>query len=430
MTWLRTLRTAVLGIAANRLRSALTTLGIIIGTASVITVLALGNGARAAVENSFRYLGADTIQINQRQEYSDGSMKPTGQPLTYEDGLLMADEVPMVERVEMQVGGHGKVRFGRKVLDMSIIGVTADVLETLIADATVQPVGWPEGKPLSPEAYLSQGRFFTPAEVLSGAEICVLGYQTALDLFEGDNPLDQTVHINRQRCLVVGVLSELEAVDAEERYKSQPNQGFYLPISTAINMLHQDQPSVYITARVSDESKIDLAKAQVVEFLRKRHAIEPDAEGKYADDFDLMTRKDILGARQESAKTFSILLIAMAVVSLVVGGIGIMNVMLVNVTERTREIGIRQAVGARQRDILRQFLVEAVLLSAVGGLFGVAAGILSIPLAAQLNQGVALLAPVSIPVSFALAMITGVVFGLYPAMRAARMEPVNALRYE
>ncbi len=106
--------------------------------------------------------------------------------------------------------------------------------------------------------------------MLSGAEICVLGYQTALDLFEGDNPLDQTVHINRQRCLVVGVLSELEAVDAEERYKSQPNQGFYLPISTAINMLHQDQPSVYITARVSDESKIDLAKAQVVEFLRKR----------------------------------------------------------------------------------------------------------------------------------------------------------------
>ncbi len=430
MTWKRILRTAILGIASNRLRSALTTLGIIIGTASVITVLALGNGARAAVENSFKFLGADTIQINQRQKYKDGSMQLVGKPLTYEDGLLMPVEIPMVERVEMQVGGHAKIRFSRNVLDMNVMGVTADVLETIIAEAKVQPVGWQEGKTLTIEAFLSQGRFFTPAEVLSGAEVCLLGYQTALDLFEGDNPLDQTVQVNRQRCLVVGVLSELETVDAEERYTSQPNKGFYLPISTAINMLHQDDPSVYITARVSDESKIDLAKAQVTSYLRKRHVIEPDAEGNYADDFDLMTRKDILGVRQESAKTFSILLIAMAAVSLVVGGIGIMNVMLVNVTERTREIGIRQAVGARQKDILNQFLIEAVLLSAVGGLFGVAAGILSIPLAARLNQGVALLAPLSIPISFALAMVTGVVFGLYPAMRAARMEPVNALRYE
>jgi putative ABC transport system permease protein len=172
------------------------------------------------------------------------------------------------------------------------------------------------------------------------------------------------------------------------------------------------------------------AKAQMAHYLRQRHQVEKDEKDEYQDDFNLTTRSDILGAQQEAARTFSLLLAAMAVVSLVVGGIGIMNVMLVSVTERTREIGIRLAVGAHQRDIVAQFLLEAILISAGGGILGVATGIVTIPLAATLNQGIALLAPSSIPLAFVIALLTGLVFGLYPALRAARLDPIEALRYE
>jgi putative ABC transport system permease protein len=181
---------------------------------------------------------------------------------------------------------------------------------------------------------------------------------------------------------------------------------------------------------VTDESKIDQVKYDIAAYLEKRHNIQKDAEGKMVDDFDITTRNDILGAQLSSASTFSILLAAMAVVSLVVGGIGIMNVMLVSVTERTREIGIRLAVGAQENDIVRQFLFEAILISALGGLFGIAVGVLVIPVAATLNSGVAMLAPNSIPLAFGVALLVGIVFGIYPAARASRLDPIEALRYE
>jgi putative ABC transport system permease protein len=168
----------------------------------------------------------------------------------------------------------------------------------------------------------------------------------------------------------------------------------------------------------------------VAAYLRERHGVEKDEAGNYKDDFNMTTRRDILGAQQEAARTFSLLLAAMATVSLIVGGIGIMNVMLVSVTERTREIGARMAVGARQQDIVAQFLLEAILISLSGGILGLAVGILAIPLAASLNQGIALLAPDSIPLAFGVALLVGVVFGLYPAIRASRLHPIEALRYE
>jgi putative ABC transport system permease protein len=258
----------------------------------------------------------------------------------------------------------------------------------------------------------------------------VLGYQTALDLFSGDNPIDETIWVDRKRCTVIGVLAELESTDVQNRYRSDPNEGLMMPISTVIQTLYEEEPSVYMVIHVTDANRIDEVKEQITTFLRKKHKIEQDSEGAYQDDFDMTTRNDILGQQQAAAQTFSLLLAAMAAVSLMVGGIGIMNVMLVSVTERTREIGVRLAVGAKQRDIVRQFLLESIVISASGGLAGIVLGILAIPLAAVLNQGVALLYPGSIPLAFGVAVLIGILFGLYPALRAARLDPIEALRYE
>ncbi len=422
--------TAWRGVAANKLRAALTMLGVIIGVASVIAMLALGNGARAAVEARFRFLGADQVQISARLQFDDGELSALGRILSYDDGLRMPAAVPLVDKVDMSVGGQAKVRFGRAALDLSLTGSTAGAVEDLATAAQVQPVGWPEGAPLTPQALLSQGRFFTAAEVLEAAPVCVLGAETALDLFGGDQAIGASVWVGRERCLVIGVLTDLESTDEAQRYTTNPDQTFYLPVSTAIRWLYEDEPSVSLTAHVTDESQMDTAKAQIAAYLRERHGLTRGEDGTYPDDFNLTTRKDVLGAQQEAARTFALLLTAMAVVSLGVGGIGIMNVMLVSVTERTREIGVRLAIGARGVDIVLQFLLEATLISVAGGVLGVIAGVLSIPLAASLNQGLALLAPDSIPLALGIAVITGLVFGLYPALRAARLDPIEALRYE
>ena len=430
MTLFKTIRTAFIGISSNVLRAVLTTLGIVIGVASVISMLALGNGARAAVEANFRNLGSDMVQISVKEKLDQGEFVPVGQILSYEDGLWLPQNVPLVNRVIMSIGGEGKVRRGFNVLDMVVSGTTADGLESLAAQGDVQPVNWPDGEPLAGEAFIGSGRFFTPAEVLVNADVCVLGQKTAEQLFGGDNPLEEIVWVNRRKCLVIGVLIELEVTNPALRNQARPNEAFYLPISTAISNLFDEEPSVQITARVTDESRMAEARRQITDYIRQRHAIGKGETGEWEDDFELTTRQDILGAQQQAARTFSFLLAAMATVSLVVGGIGIMNVMLVSVTERTREIGVRLAVGARPQDIVAQFLLEAVLIGGLGGLLGIALGVLSIPLVANFNRGVVLLAPDSIPLAFGVALLTGLVFGLYPAVHAARLDPIEALRYE
>jgi len=430
MTLFKTLRTAITGITSNALRAVLTTLGIVIGVASVISMLALGNGARAAVEANFRTLGADMVQIGVKEKIDQGDYVPVGQILAYEDGLHMPKEVPLVSRVIMSITGNGKVRRGTNVIDMLVNGSTADGLDNLAAQGNSQPVAWPDGEPLIGAAFMGNGRFFTPAEVLSNADVCVLGQKTAEQLFVGDNPLEEIVWVNRRKCLVIGVLTELEVTNPAMRNQVRPNEAFYLPLSTAIQNLFDEPPSVQIVARVSDESRMAEARSQIQDYLRQSHDVTKDEIGEWQDDFEMTTRQDVLGAQQQAARTFSFLLAAMATVSLVVGGIGIMNVMLVSVTERTREIGVRMAVGARPHDVVIQFLLEAVLISGFGGVLGIAVGVLSIPLVANFNQGVALLAPNSIPLAFGVALLIGLVFGLYPAIRAARLDPIEALRYE
>jgi putative ABC transport system permease protein len=251
-----------------------------------------------------------------------------------------------------------------------------------------------------------------------------------LDLFNGDNPIGATAWVNRKPCQVIGVMAELEAVNVEDRINTRPNDALFMPISFAVQNLFDSEPWVTIIAHVTDELKMEAAKAEIATYLRQRHGITLGPDGKYADDFNMTTKQDVLGAQLQSAATFSLLLTALAAVSLIVGGIGIMNMMLVSVSERTREIGVRMAVGARGRDVVAQFLLESMLLSSAGGLLGIAVGVLTVPMAASLNQGVALLDPGSIPLAFGVSLVTGLVFGFYPAMRAARLDPIEALRYE
>jgi macrolide transport system ATP-binding/permease protein len=213
MTLFNTLRTALYGITGNKLRAILTTLGIIIGVASVIAMLALGNGARAAVEANFRFLGSDNVQITAKEEFDEDELVPIGEILAYEDGLHMPSEVALVRQAIMSVSQAGRVRYQRISLDMTVQGVTAEALLTNARVGQVQPIDWPDGQPLTAADFMGQGRFFTAAEVLAGAEVCVLGHDTALDLFEGDNPLDEVVWVNRTRCLVIGVTPGRKSIE-------------------------------------------------------------------------------------------------------------------------------------------------------------------------------------------------------------------------
>jgi len=431
MTPCNLLRTAWLGISANRLRSALTSLGIIIGVASVIATLALGNGTRAAVEANFRFLGSDQIQIEARHRLDDGERVPAGKILSYEDGLLMPDALNLIDYVEMSVFSSVKLRFGRNTQSsVPVEGAMSSHLKNMANKGEYQPIGWLEGTPLEVEDFLAYGRYYNASEVYADAEVCLLGWDTAELLFEGRDPLGETVRVNRKSCQVIGILAELEPTDPTQRNFVKPNTMIYMPVSVAANDLFEDEPSMTIIAHVKDETRMEEAKAEITSYLRNRHEITKDFEGAFEDDFQLTIKEELVSVQREAARTFSLLLTALACISLVVGGIGIMNVMLVSVIERMAEIGIRRAVGARRLDIVKQFLMEAMILSSISGILGIAFGAFLIPSAASLHQGIALLDPKSIPLAFGVAVFTGILFGFYPAWHASRMDPIAALRYE
>lgn len=429
MSSLNLIHTAYRGFVANKLRAALTTLGVMIGVSSVIVMLALGRGARLAVEASYRDLGSDIIQISTRQEYEDGQLQRVGEPLSYKDGLLLPRSVNLVESVEMWLAKTARIRYRGAAYEASITGTTAS-LYSVLRRVQARPLDWSKNYTPTDTDIIRAGRFFTSSEVSAATGVCVLGRAMARDLFARENPLDQFVWVNRQRYRVIGVLEELEIPAAERRYNADPNDLFLVPISTMIHYLYDEDPLLTINAKVRDQNRMDDASAQIASYLRRRHAIHKRADSTFEDDFTLTTRRDLLGAQQEAAQTFAVLLAGVALISLVVGGIGIMNVMLVSVAERTREIGVRLAVGARPADIVWQFLLESILISTLGGIVGIVIGVLAIPVTSVFFDRLMVLIPTSIVWSFGIAVLTGVLFGLYPALRASRMNPIDVLHNE
>ncbi len=394
------LQTALESLGHSKLRSLLTVLGLIIGVASVIITLALGNGAQEAVREQFRGLGSNELSIFPVKS-ATSTREP--RPITYEEALGLAD-LPQVSRVKASLGGGATLVYGRESLDSSLTGVGASWLEDLPAD------------------YIAGGEFFNEDDVADATRVAVIGQTVVDELFDGDDPIGQELRIDRVHYLVIGVIIKMD----QENPMFDPNNIVLVPITAATELLGKDQ-SVNVQVRIKDEQESEAVVTAIEGYFREAHEIDP------GQDLDVMVfdPSQITEAQQEAANTMAALLVSLAVVSLAVGGIGVMNVMLVSVIERTREIGVRLAVGAARGDVAWQFLVEAVTLSLGGGVLGVAAGILAIPVISHYRPDLSIMMTWrSIPLSFGVAVAVGLFFGLYPALRAARLDPVEALRYE
>jgi putative ABC transport system permease protein len=409
-----TFMVALRALRTNALRSALTMLGIIIGVAAVIAMIAVGAGAQARVEEQIRSLGSNVLMITPGTTTSGGVRLGGGtvQTLTEDDARAIADEVHGVQVAAPVQRGTGQLIAGNANWASQIFGVTNDFF--IVRD-------WD----------LVTGRFFEPAEVSSAGKVGLIGQTVARELFGPDMPLeavvDQVVRVRNVPITIIGVLD----------YKGQSAIGqdqddvVFVPLSTARSRLfgitHGTLRRVgTITIKVHEGADMKVAEDNIRALMRQRHRLGPGQ----GDDFTLRNLSELLQAQEAASRAMTYLLAAIASVSLLVGGIGIMNIMLVSVTERTREIGLRMAVGARGRDILSQFLVEAVTLSCIGGLIGVALGVVAAEAVAHWAGWRIEIDVRSVLLAFGFAGAIGVFFGFYPARKASRLQPIDALRYE
>ena len=410
MSVLGLLRVAMRALAVNKLRSLLTMLGIIIGVAAVIVMIAVGGGAQARVEEQIRALGSNLLLILSGARTQSGVRLGVGSnyTLSEDDAIAINREIPEAVAAPALRGG-AQVIWGNSNWSTQIYGTTNEYLEVR---------QWP----------LADGRAFEPAELTAGGKVCLVGQSVVRQLFSNANPLGQVIRIKRVPFTVIGVLEN----KGQSMMGTDQDDIIVVPIATArgrvlgsANLAKQRAVST-IWVKVADGQDTKVVEEQVRSLLRQRHRLQAEAE----DDFSLRNLAEVMAAQEASSRVLALLLAAVASVSLVVGGIGIMNIMLVSVTERTREIGLRMAVGARTRDILGQFLVEAVTLSLIGGLAGIAIGVGTAMGIAHFAGWRIVLAPESVLLAVAFAFAIGVFFGFYPARKAARLNPVEALRFE
>ncbi len=410
MNLLATLRVALNALRVNLLRSVLTMLGIIIGVAAVITMLAVGSGAEARIKDQIKSLGSNLMIITAGARTANGARIGTGitPDLTEDDAAAIAREVPEVEAVAPTYRGSAQVVFGNANWATQVFGITPDYF-------TVR--NWT----------LESGRMFEPAEMSGAGKVAMIGQTVARELFGDADPMDQTIRIKNVPVTIVGVLGR----KGQNMTGNDQDDVIMVPLSTARNRIvgveaGKPRQVGMIQIKVFDGESMSETEDKIRALLRQRLRT---AEGQ-PDPITVRNLTEMLAAQEESSKVMSMLLAAVASVSLLVGGIGIMNIMLVSVTERTREIGLRMAVGARATDILTQFLVEAVTLSLVGGLIGIALGVGGSWMIAEFAGWQTQLSTASIALAVSFSAAIGIFFGFYPARKAARLLPIQALRYE
>ena len=408
---LQSIRIALRSLRVNKLRSALTMLGIIIGVGAVIAMVAVGAGASARVAEQIQSLGSNLIIVLSGSVNTGGVRIGQGSQLTIteDDSASIAREIAAVQVSAPSIRGTSQVVFGNLNWSTGIQGVTADYFEA--RDWLVV-----SGRPISPE------------DVDGATKVALLGQTTVQNLFGGDmDPLGQIVRIKKVPFAVIGVLDR----KGQNSWGQDQDDVILIPLSTAkkkvLGKSNSNPRAVQaISVKIRPGEDMSEAESQLRELLRQRHRLQPYQE----DDFNVRNLSEILQTQEESSKVMTYLLAAIASVSLLVGGIGIMNIILVSVTERTREIGLRMAVGARGRDILGQFLIEAVTLSLIGGVIGIVAGVGGAEALSYFAEWRTLVAPQAIGLAFGFAAAVGVFFGFYPARKAARLDPIEALRYE
>jgi len=397
-------RQAVRALLANRVRTALSMLGILIGVAAVVAMLALGSGAQQSIESRLASMGSNLLVVRPGSRQIRGVALEAGAVtrLTLEDARQIRESIPTVTKVAPSVNGRGQVSFANKNWNTQIHGATPDYA-TMRASVPIV------------------GRFFTEGEERMRARLAVLGQTVVAELFGEANPVGETITINRVPFQVIGVLPPKGATTWRDQ-----DDVVVIPLSTAMRRLLGKDYADSIDVEVTEASQLEATEEAISELMVRRHRLPPSRQ----DTFDIRNMAELQAALSETNRTMAWLLASIAAISLLVGGIGIMNIMLVSVTERTREIGLRKAVGARRRDILAQFLIEAMVVSLAGGLAGSVLG-WSITLAMATLAGWATALSVwSTLLAVGFSAGVGVIFGLWPAQKAASLNPIDALRYE
>lgn len=412
MNYQNLFKIAIRAIAANKMRSFLTALGIIIGIAAVITMLAIGQGSKASIKVNIAEMGSNMIMIHPGADMRGGVRQDASsmETLKQTDYEAIKDECNYISAISPSVSSNGQWINGNNNTQSSIYGVNQDYL-------TIR------------QLKIADGEMFTDSDIKTAAKVCVLG-QTVVDyLFpDGSDPVGRVVRFNSIPFRVIGVLKK-------KGYNSMgmdQDDLVLAPYTTVMKrILAQTYLSEIVCSAITEEAS-EPAQDQITQILRRTHKLKDATDTTEADDddFNIRSQEEISSMMNSTMSTITILLGSVAGISLIVGGIGIMNIMYVSVTERTREIGLRMSVGARGIDILNQFLIEAILLSVTGGIIGVILGV-SISVSLQQFAHVATqIEPWSIIMSFAVCTFTGVFFGWYPAKKAARLDPIEAIRYE
>ncbi len=394
-------------LMANKMRSALTMLGIIIGVTAVIMMFAIGSGANRQISERFSSMGSNMLIVRPGADQGPGGVRSGAvNTLTVDDAAAISSECPAVAYTAPTYGGGAQVVYGNQNWSTSITGTTPDYL--FVQEWTV-----------------ASGTIFTGQDVRSATKVCVIGQTIVDNLFGNEDPLGKTIRVRNVPMIVVGVLGEIGA-NAMGR---DQDDVILVPVTTAQRRLFSTSrtgsvSTIMVKARSSE--LLDAAQKQVESLLRMRHRIRPGNE----DDFSVRNMAQMVENAKAATRTMTLLLTAVAGVSLLVGGIGIMNIMLVSVTERTREIGIRMALGAKKVDIRLQFLVEALILSLVGGTTGILLGTGGAMMVSRAFGWAVEISPFSIVLAFGFSGFVGIFFGYYPAWKASLLNPIDALRYE